>query len=77
MAARAFILIEIEVGRANQVTRALRSIKGIKYADVITGIHDLIACIEADTMSEVAELVTGQVQGIRGVLKTITCVVAG
>jgi hypothetical protein len=28
-------------------------------------------------MSGVAELVTSQVQGIRGVLKTITCVTAG
>ena len=77
MAAKAFILIEVEVGRANQVAEALRSIGGVKYADVITGIHDLIACIEAEDMSGVAELVTGQVQGIRGVLKTITCVAAG
>jgi DNA-binding Lrp family transcriptional regulator len=77
MAARAFILIEAEVGRANQVAASLRSIKGVKYADVITGIHDLIACVEADTMSGLAELVTGRVQGIRGVLKTITCVAAG
>ncbi|HEU0020173.1 MAG TPA: Lrp/AsnC ligand binding domain-containing protein [Dehalococcoidia bacterium] len=77
MAARAYILIEAEVGRANQVVEALRSIEGVKFADVITGIHDLIACVEADTMSGVAELVTGQVQGIRGVVKTITCVAAG
>ena len=53
MAARAFILIEVEVGRANQVVEALRSVEGIRYADVITGIHDLIACIEADDMSGV------------------------
>jgi DNA-binding Lrp family transcriptional regulator len=77
MAARAFILIEVEVGRANQVAEALRSIDGVRYADIITGVHDLIACVEADAMSGVAELVTGQVQGIRGVLKTITCVAAG
>jgi len=77
MAARAFVLIEVEVGRANQVAEALRSIEGVRYADVITGIHDLIICIEADAMSEVAELVTGQVQEIRGVLRTITCVAAG
>ena len=77
MAARAFILIEVEVGRANQVVAALRSINGVRYADIITGIHDLIACIEADDMSAVAELVTDHVQGIRGVMKTVTCVAAG
>lgn len=76
MAARAFILIEVEVGRAIHVAEALRAVEGIKFADTITGIHDLIACLEADDMAGVAELVTGQVQGIRGVLKTITCVAA-
>jgi len=59
------------------VVAALRSIEGVRYADIITGIHDLIACIEADDMSGVAELVTGRIQGLRGVLKTITCVTAG
>ena len=77
MAARAYILIEVEVGRANQVADALRSMEGVKYADVITGVHDLIACIEAEDMSGMAEMVTGQIQGVRGVLRTITCVVAG
>ena len=76
MAARAFILIDVEVGRTNQVVEALRTVEGIRFADIITGIHALIACLESDDMSGVAELVTGQVQGIRGVLKTITCVAA-
>jgi DNA-binding Lrp family transcriptional regulator len=76
MAARAFILIDVEVGRTNQVVEALRTVEGIRFADIITGIHDLIACLESDDMSGVAELVTGQIQGIRGVLKTITCVAA-
>ena len=76
MAAKAFILIEVEVGRANQVVETLRAVEGIRFADIITGIHDLIACVESEDMSGVAELVTGQVQGIRGVLKTITCVAA-
>ena len=77
MAARAFILIEVQVGRTNQVAAALRQINGVRYADVITGPHDVIACIEAADMATVAETVTGQVQGVRGVLKTITCVAAG
>ena len=46
-------------------------------ADVVTGKFDIIALIEATDMSAMADLVTGQVQGIRGVLRTITCVAAG
>ena len=77
MATRAFILIETQVGRAKQVALALRALEGVMSADVITGTFDIIAVIEASDMSAMADLVTGQVQGIRGVLRTITCVAAG
>ena len=77
MPTRAFILIETQVGRANQVVRALRSLPRVMSADVVTGSFDVIALIEVDTMGAMAELVTGQMQGIRGVLRTITCVAAG
>ena len=77
MPTRAFILIEIQVGRANQVVQLLRSLPGILSADVVTGSFDVIALIEVDSMGAMAELVTGQMQSIRGVLRTITCVAAG
>ncbi len=77
MSAKAFILIEVAVGRTNHVTQALRTIPEVEFAEVITGPHDVIACIEAPDMAAMAETVTGRVQGIRGVLKTITCVAAG
>jgi DNA-binding Lrp family transcriptional regulator len=74
---RAFILIETEVGRAKQVAEALRSVPEVLAADVITGNFDVIATIEAPNMSAMAEVVTGQVQSVRGVMRTITCVSAG
>jgi DNA-binding Lrp family transcriptional regulator len=74
---RAFILIETQVGRAKQVALALRVLEGVMSAEVVTGTFDIIALIEATDMSAMADLVTGQVQGIRGVLRTITCVAAG
>lgn len=77
MPTRAFILIETEVGRAKQVAEALRSVPDVLAADVITGTFDVIATIEASSMSAMAEVVTGQVQSIRGVRRTITCVSAG
>ena len=77
MATRAFILIETQVGRAKQVALELRTFQGVMSADVVTGTFDIIALIEATDMSAMADLVTGQVQGIPGVLRTITCVAAG
>ncbi len=77
MTTRAFILIETQVGRVQQVCDALRSMNGIRSADAVTGNFDVIALVEAVDMAAMAELVTGEVQGIRGVMRTITCVAAG
>ncbi len=77
MPTRAFILIETHVGRAKQVALDLRALEGVKDADVITGSFDVIALVEAADMATMADLVTSRIQGIRGVLRTITCVAAG
>lgn len=77
MPTRAFILIESDVGMVQQVAGALRSLEGVKSADVVTGDFDIIALVEAPDMAALAELVTGQVQGVGRVRRTITCVAAG
>ncbi len=77
MRTRAYILIETQVGRSSQVAGTLRSMNGILSADVVTGLFDVIALIETADMTAMADIVTGQVQGTRGVKHTITCVAAG
>ncbi len=77
MPTRAFVLIETQVGKAPLVAQELRSMSGISSADVVTGNFDVIVLVEASDMSAMAELVTGQVQSVRGVMRTITCVAAG
>ena len=77
MPTRAWILIETQVGQVQQATEALRSLEGIKSADIVAGPFDIIALVEAPDMTAMAELVTGRVQAINGVMRTITCVAAG
>ncbi len=77
MGTSAYILIEVQVGRTIDVLRSLRRLDGVVSADVVTGPYDVIALISAPNMAAVADLVTGLVQGVPGVLKTITCVTAG
>ena len=77
MPSKAFILIEGQVGRANTVADSLRSLREVSTADVVTGTFDIIASIEVSDMAAMADLVTSQMQSIRGVIKTITCVTAG
>ena len=76
VAARAYILIETEVGRARHVLADLRAMANVLEADIITGSYDLIALAEADDMVALVDLVTAQVQNIGGVQRTITCVAA-
>ena len=77
MPSKAFILIEVQVGRANTVADSLRSLREVSTAGVVTGTFDIIASIEVSDMAAMADLVTSQMQSIRGVIKTITCVTAG
>jgi len=73
---RAYILIETQVGKSRDVAAALRSMPGVPSADIITGDFDIIALVEAPDMVSMADLVTGRVQSIPGVIRTITCVAA-
>jgi DNA-binding Lrp family transcriptional regulator len=74
---KAFILIEAKVGMVQQVVRSLRALNGVATADAITGTYDMIVLVDAADMSAMADLVTGRIQGVPGVLRTITCVIAG
>ena len=76
MAARAYILIETQVGGSPDVAAALQSMSGVPSVDIITGDFDIIALVEAQDMVSMADLVTGLVQSIPGVTRTITCVAA-
>ena len=76
MTTRAYILIETQVGKSRDVVTALRSLSDVSSADIITGDFDIIALVEAEDMVSLADLVTGRVQSIPGVTRTITCVAA-
>ena len=77
MPTKAFILIEAKVGVVQQVVESLRALNGVASADVITGTYDVIVLVDAPDMSAMADLVTGRIQAVPGVLRTITCVAAG
>ncbi|GAI12853.1 unnamed protein product, partial [marine sediment metagenome] len=43
MAVKAFVLIEIGVGKTKNVVTALGKVEGVKSADAVTGPYDIIA----------------------------------
>jgi DNA-binding Lrp family transcriptional regulator len=73
MTASAYILVSISVGKARQVYEKLGKIPGIQNVDAISGPYDLIAMAQGSDFNEIGKLVLDKIQGIDGVVDTITC----
>ena len=74
MAAKAFVLIETVVGKTKEVVSRVAKLKDIKSVDAVTGPYDVIAIIEAESLNDIGELVTGKIHPIAGISRTVTCV---
>ena len=73
MTAKAFVLIETAVGKTKDVATALRQLKGVKSVDLVTGPYDVIAIIEAETLNDIGDIVTGKIHPTPGISRTVTC----
>ena len=73
MAAKAFVLIETMVGRSREVAADLKQLAGIKSVDMVTGPYDVIAVVEAKTLSDIGDVVTEKIHPIAGISRTVTC----
>jgi len=71
--AKAFVLIETAVGRTKEVTATLKHLQGVKSVDSVTGPYDIITIIEAETLNDIGDLVTGKIHPIAGISRTVTC----
>ena len=71
----AYELINCSPGKSEQVAVALRRIKGVKQAHVVTGLHDVVAYVEAPNLNELTRLIITKIQGTKGVSRTVTCMV--
>jgi len=77
MAARAYVLVHCDVGKARSVKEALASVPGVLYADIVMGDYDLIVVVEQPTVEELGRLVLEKIHGTPGVTATSTHVVVG
>jgi DNA-binding Lrp family transcriptional regulator len=73
VAAKAFVLIETEVGKTKEVVSALGKLKGVLSVDTVTGPYDIIAVLQGDSLNDIGELVTGRIHPIPGISRTVTC----
>jgi DNA-binding Lrp family transcriptional regulator len=75
MVAKAYVLIEAQVGRTKEAVEAIQALKGVVSVDSVTGPYDAIAVIEAETANDIGALIGGKMHPIAGVSRTVTCIV--
>jgi DNA-binding Lrp family transcriptional regulator len=73
MAVQAYILIQTEVGSAEQVADEIAGIPGVVQSHDVTGPYDVIVRADAADMDELDKLVALGVRPIRGITRTVTC----
>jgi len=73
MAVTAYLLIQTEVGKAASVVEEIRNLDGVVSADDVTGPHDAIVLVEAETIDELGRMVVSKIQAVEGITRTLTC----
>jgi DNA-binding Lrp family transcriptional regulator len=73
MTVTAYVLIQTEVGRAEQVATAARAIDGVVDADNVAGPYDVIVKAESSSLDELGQLVVSAIQKVDGITRTFTC----
>ena len=71
----AYVLIQVKGGRAEQIAENISKFEGIRMAHSVTGIYDIIAYVEVDDLSAIAELVR-KVHEVDGIERTHTAISA-
>jgi DNA-binding Lrp family transcriptional regulator len=72
---RAYVLIKIEAGRAEDVLTQLRALRSVRSVDAVTGPVDLIAQVEAEDPLVLSDLIFRFMQTMPGVKETDTRIV--
>ena len=70
---KAYILIDIRTGEIREAVKLIRRIEAVVEANMVFGIYDAIAVVEADEVNDIGRIITNSIQPIPGVIETVTC----
>lgn len=70
--AKAYVLMNCDLGSEKQVIAELSKISGIKEAHGTLGLYDIVAQIEANSEEKIQELVTGTIRKMPKIRSTMT-----
>lgn len=73
----AFVLINVGTGYEREVVEALRTIPGVKEANLVKGVYDIIALLETETTEELKNIISWKIRRLEKVRSTIAAIVVG
>ena len=68
----AFIMVKTSAGKSSGLLESIESLESVEEAFVVAGNYDIITEIDAPTVYDVLATVSGEMQGLDGVLETRT-----
>jgi DNA-binding Lrp family transcriptional regulator len=72
---QAFVLLNVETGKEDEVLKQLKSSGSVQESYVSYGVYDLILKVKANTIEQLKEVVTGKIRAINQVRSTLTLIV--
>ncbi len=77
MQTKAFVLLTLDVGKAEEVAETLRHVPGITAVSLVTGPYDAVATVEGSDPNAVGKVILNHLHGTPGVRGTLTMMVVG
>ena len=72
-----FLLVEVEVGKLDDVLRRMKATPGVTEVEAVTGPFDLIVKVQAPHINEALDTVVHKIRRIPGIKSTETLVTVG
>ena len=73
---KAYVLINVKMGRVREVVKNLKRSEKVLEATMTFGPYDAVALVQFETLDELGTMLANVIQPIPGVLETLTCLAA-
>ncbi len=71
----AIIMINVEVGKENEIFERLFNLEEIKEIYMVYGVHDIVAIVETKDLDDLRKLITEKIRRMEGIKDTLTSIV--
>ena len=71
----AFVLINTNMGSMEETLKDLNKISNVKEAHMVYGVYDIVAKVEAESMTKLKEIVTWKIRRLETVKSTLSMIV--